>query len=133
MLEKDPTLQIYAWQSGHNRITDISIYGLDNAFPTQMQPELLQQYLHISLQWHKYCGPGIATEGDMKESDGSGKKRKMIDCATQTTPKKTGGGVDLELHEMDTPETKKLKGNIARMTRMIELKREQKQLRAELE
>jgi hypothetical protein len=38
----------------------------------------------------------------MKESDGSEKKRKIIDCATQITLKKIGGSIDLELHEIDT-------------------------------
>jgi hypothetical protein len=85
---------MYAWQVGHQRETNVSIYSKDAVYPTRMQPELLQQFLCISRRWRHFFGAGVASElsvveeEEMGESDGPGKKRKMLDCATQTTPKK---------------------------------------------
>ena len=35
---QDVDLYIYAWQAGHQRETNVSIYGKNAAYPTQMQP-----------------------------------------------------------------------------------------------
>ena len=35
---------VFAWQSGHRPLQRGTNYGLDGAFPTQMQPALLRAY-----------------------------------------------------------------------------------------
>jgi hypothetical protein len=43
---------VYAWQSGHRPRQRNSTYGLDGAYPDQLQPALLRLYLTASKQWH---------------------------------------------------------------------------------
>jgi hypothetical protein len=45
------------------------------------------------------------------------------------TRKKDGRSIDVEVHEIDSLETKKLKGKIADISRIVELRREAKELR----
>jgi hypothetical protein len=143
-VKKDPLREnadayLYAWQAGHQRETNVGIYGLDAAFPTRLQPELLGQFLRISLRWHHYLGPGVAEEKDIEGSDGRG-KRKMVDCATQMTPPKKRKTIDCTtqvtpkkenrpgnfMNEMDSPETKKLKGQMIDIARKLQLRKERK-------
>ncbi|KAG4277085.1 hypothetical protein FPRO04_14179 [Fusarium proliferatum] len=44
----------FAWQSGHRPMQRYSTYGLDGAFPDQLQPALLRIYARISADWHKF-------------------------------------------------------------------------------
>ncbi|KAM5527108.1 hypothetical protein FOXYSP1_20377 [Fusarium oxysporum f. sp. phaseoli] len=44
----------FAWQSGHRPMQRHSTYGLDGAFPDQLQPALLRIYARISAGWHKF-------------------------------------------------------------------------------
>ncbi|PWI64591.1 hypothetical protein PCL_09521 [Purpureocillium lilacinum] len=44
----------FAWQSGHRPRQRNSTYGLDGAFPDQLQPGLLRLYLEVSKQWHAW-------------------------------------------------------------------------------
>ncbi|KJZ69022.1 hypothetical protein HIM_11581 [Hirsutella minnesotensis 3608] len=45
---------IFAWQSGHRPLQRGSTYGLDGAFPTTMQPQLLELYSWASSRWHEF-------------------------------------------------------------------------------
>jgi hypothetical protein len=53
----DPNVA-FAWQSGHRPIARALNYGLDGAFPTQLQPALLQAYEWVSMRWHEFLGQG---------------------------------------------------------------------------
>lgn len=43
-----------AWQSGHRPLQRARTYGLDGAFPTRLQPQLLECYDHVSTRWHEF-------------------------------------------------------------------------------
>jgi hypothetical protein len=45
---------VFAWQSGHRPIQRATTYGLDGAFPTQLQPALLRVYEWASTRWHEF-------------------------------------------------------------------------------
>ncbi|EXM15599.1 hypothetical protein V3481_018826 [Fusarium oxysporum f. sp. vasinfectum] len=45
---------VFAWQSGHRPLQRGSTYGLDGAFPTTMQPQLLDLYEWASVRWHEF-------------------------------------------------------------------------------
>jgi hypothetical protein len=53
----DPNVA-FAWQSGHRPIARATNYGLDGAFPTQLQPSLLRVYEWVSTRWHEFLGQG---------------------------------------------------------------------------
>ncbi|KJZ69798.1 hypothetical protein HIM_10816 [Hirsutella minnesotensis 3608] len=44
----------FAWQSGHRPLQRARTYGLDGAFPTQLQPQLLERYEWASTRWHEF-------------------------------------------------------------------------------
>ena len=48
MFEKDVFYHIFSWQCGHQRRINVSSYGLDAAFPGQIQSALLRLYRYIS-------------------------------------------------------------------------------------
>jgi hypothetical protein len=45
---------VFAWQSGHRPIQRATTYGLDGAFPSQLQPALLRVYEWASTRWHEF-------------------------------------------------------------------------------
>ncbi|KAJ9419471.1 hypothetical protein QL093DRAFT_2591076 [Fusarium oxysporum] len=45
---------IFAWQSGHRLLQRATTYGLDGAFPTALQPQLLESYEGASTRWHEF-------------------------------------------------------------------------------
>ncbi|EXA29297.1 hypothetical protein FOVG_19206 [Fusarium oxysporum f. sp. pisi HDV247] len=45
---------IFAWQSGHRPLQRATTYGLDGAFPTALQPQLLESYEWASTCWHEF-------------------------------------------------------------------------------
>ncbi len=51
----DPNI-VFAWQSGHRPRQRATTYGLDGAFPSRMQPALLNIYEWASVEWHQYLG-----------------------------------------------------------------------------
>ncbi|KFZ16365.1 hypothetical protein V501_02264 [Pseudogymnoascus sp. VKM F-4519 (FW-2642)] len=53
--DADPNV-VFAWQSGHRPLQRGLTYGLDGAFPSQMQPALLNIYEWASMEWHQYLG-----------------------------------------------------------------------------
>jgi hypothetical protein len=44
----------FAWQSCHRPLQRARSYGLDGAFPTQLQPQLLERYMWVSSRWHEF-------------------------------------------------------------------------------
>ncbi|PHH49078.1 hypothetical protein CFIMG_007987RA00001 [Ceratocystis fimbriata CBS 114723] len=44
----------FAWQSGHRPLQRGVTYGLDGAFPHQLQPSLLRAYEWASTRWHEF-------------------------------------------------------------------------------
>jgi hypothetical protein len=80
-LETNIYLSIFPWQAGHQRRVSVSIYGLDAAFPGQLQPALLRFYREISKIWHIWVGVE-------KEEGGQGIPAELVDSETQTTPRK---------------------------------------------
>jgi hypothetical protein len=47
---------VFAWQSGHRPVQRNHTYGLDGAFPNQLQPALLRAYEWASTRWHEFLG-----------------------------------------------------------------------------
>ncbi len=45
---------VFAWQSGHRPLQRGTTYGLDGAFPTTLQPQLLELYQWASFKWHEF-------------------------------------------------------------------------------
>lgn len=45
---------VFAWQSGHRPLQRGITYGLDGAFPHQLQPALLRAYEWASTRWHEF-------------------------------------------------------------------------------
>ena len=45
---------MFAWQSGHRPLQRGTTYGLDGAFPTLLQPQLLEPYQWASSRWHEF-------------------------------------------------------------------------------
>jgi hypothetical protein len=129
ILSKNPDYNIFAFQSGHQRQINLQVYGLNSAYPARLQPEILAQYRRISRLWHRWLG--LLTDG--KEPGTPVKKRKMmVDADTQTTPKKIGHSLDIEEDMADSPETKKLKRGVKDAVRLLEMKKEGKELRKRL-
>ena len=118
---KERSQDVYAWQMGHTRKTNATIYGLDMAYPSQIQPELLDEYRCISVQWHdwlqfKQRNKRISIEGGSKEPM-TPKKRKQTEDSED--------GVDLNV----SPESQRLKKMSKDLERLLELRREEKKLR----
>lgn len=47
---------VFAWQSGHRPLQRGITYGLDGAYPHQLQPALLRIYEWASAKWHEFIG-----------------------------------------------------------------------------
>ncbi|KAH7112035.1 hypothetical protein EDB81DRAFT_671170 [Dactylonectria macrodidyma] len=45
---------VFAWQSGHRPLQRGTTYGLDGAYPTTLQPQLLELYEWASTKWHEF-------------------------------------------------------------------------------
>ncbi|KAH8799327.1 hypothetical protein F5884DRAFT_811481 [Xylogone sp. PMI_703] len=45
---------VFAWQTGHRPLQRESTYGRNVAFPTKLQPGLLQAYEEVSTRWHEF-------------------------------------------------------------------------------
>jgi hypothetical protein len=45
---------VFSWQSGHRPLQRGVTYGLDGAFPHQLQPSLLRAYEWASTRWHEF-------------------------------------------------------------------------------
>jgi len=98
-MSRNKDLNIYAWQTGHRRATNVSTYGLDKAYPGQLQPELLSEYLRISQLWHRWLG---LYEDDVIANEG---KRKCQQEDIKTPEKKQQKTLEPELNV--SPRSKK--------------------------
>jgi hypothetical protein len=127
LLLQDTDRYIYAWQATHQLVTNTLNYGLDHAYPSHLQPELLREYRRISLAWHHWLGlipaldeaqeagsgPGPGPEGGKRKRDDEPrtpprKSRKLVDRTAQTTPslnRVRAWDADVQ----DSPTTRKLK------------------------
>lgn len=52
----DGLSQLLSFQTGHNPATHAGAYALDRAYPAKLQPDLVEQYLHISNVWRQFLG-----------------------------------------------------------------------------
>jgi len=62
LLETNIYYSIFPWQAGHQPRVNVAVYGLDAAFPGQVQPALLRFYREISKIWHHWLGLVTAKE-----------------------------------------------------------------------
>ena|SRR5437762_10769839 len=142
MFEKDVFYHIFSWQCGHQRRINVSSYGLDAAFPGQIQSALLRLYRYISRLWHYWLGllkrdevladrprvigekRDLSTDEDERKEDRlpARKRRKVVDAETQMTPKKESALLDVGMD--DTPVTKNLIEKMQEAERMMRLARE---------
>lgn len=117
LLESNIYYQIFPWQAGHQWRINVSVYGLDMAFPGRLQPALLRLYRQVSRMWHYWLGvleaeeEPVRIEDDQGEEDDSPvsarKRRKVVDAQTQITPKKETVAF-LDIGVDDSPVTKRL-------------------------
>lgn len=133
---QNPDSFMFAWMSAHMPELNITTYGLDIEFPCHLQPELMLMYLRIALLWHEFLKLIGLGEADIEARVGVVKrKRKMVDCEVQTMT--TGDMLDPTKHEDEeepeaSQETKRLRRIIADATRMIKLRKEERDLRESL-
>jgi len=157
LLEMNIYYSIFPWQAGHQRRINVSVYGLDAAFPGRIQPALLRMYRQISRLWHSWLGllkaeketgdnsrinrdkRGLSMDEDEEgeEPMPARKRRKVIDSATQTTPKKEFSLLDISLE--DSPLTKQLiekaregEATLRKTKEVIEIRRQSRNLLNEL-
>jgi hypothetical protein len=58
------------WQRSHRPLQQSTNYGLDGAFPTRLQPALLNVYEWASKQWHQFLGFNETCSGPYAEATG---------------------------------------------------------------
>lgn len=66
---------VFAWQTGHRPLQRAATYGLDGAFPTKLQPALLERYRWASSCWHHF----LELSADMQSNSG-----KRLSCPLQS-------------------------------------------------
>ena len=118
---KERGKDVYAWQMGHTRTTNSMIYGLDAAYPSQMQPELLDEYCWISGEWQEWLGfrrkepilMGVVSEKPVTPKKG---RREEADDEQAWDPNVS-------------PETQRLKKMSKDLSRLMEIRREERKLR----
>jgi len=144
-LEMNIYFSIFPWQAGHQRRLNVSVYGLDAAFPGRIQPALLRFYRQISRIWHYWLGllelEEFLDNGRIKEwleenesPENARKRRKLVDSETQVTPKKKSAILDVRVE--DSPITKALIQGAEMMVRKtkeaVEIRRQSRNLINEL-
>ncbi len=60
--------KLFAWQAGHSLVEDMKTYGLNGAYPTQLQPILIQLYRSLSIMYHDWLGVGRIEESELEET-----------------------------------------------------------------
>ena len=120
--EKERGMDVYAWQTGHLKDMNTAHYGLDIAYPSQLQPELLDEYRRISRRWQDWLG-FIRNE------------IVMINAANQNQPRtptkrKRADEIVSEIQDpKESPESQKLRRMARDLERLMELRREERKLR----
>uniref|UniRef100_A0A0D2XRY5 Uncharacterized protein n=2 Tax=Fusarium oxysporum (strain Fo5176) TaxID=660025 RepID=A0A0D2XRY5_FUSOF len=83
----------FAWSSGHRPLQRARTYGLDGAFPTHLQPQLLERYEWVSVRWHEFLHmPSRCVSPSMRVGTSSGRQE-------HTTP----DAVDFDDQSHDNP------------------------------
>ena len=114
-LDKNIYYSIFPWQAGYQPRINLSVYGLDAAFPGRVQPALLRFYRRISRIWHCWLGllepKELMSDGNIEKwieknesPEHARKRRKVVDSETQVTPKKKSAILDIRVE--DSPVTK---------------------------
>jgi hypothetical protein len=119
--EKERGMDVYAWQTGHLRGTNNGHYGLDVAYPSKLQPELLDEYRRISRRWQEWLGfrkREVVVMSVVREQPVTPKKRTRED-------EDNNGMVDPNI----SPESQRLKKMAKDLDRLMELRREERKLR----
>jgi len=113
--ERDKGKDVYVWQTGHMKTTNTAIYGLDIAYPSQLQ---LDEYRRISARWQQWLGflskEAIAMSTALE---------------TQKKNRRMAPGADEEselVDELMSPECQKLKKMANDLARLMELRREER-------
>ena len=143
MLNRNRDHNVYAWQTGHQRSTNVSTYGLDQTFPSRLQPELINEYIRISRIWQIFGkvwnGPVTVhvektvnrrNEVEMESDGGS----EMANERALQTPKRKRHTVEvLEIEGVDSanisPESKRLLDMQRVYAKLFECRRTQKALK----
>jgi hypothetical protein len=76
----------FAWQSGHRPIARATNYGLDGAFPTQLQPSLLRAYEWVSARWHEFLRQGSKSASQPSSDKGTTRLGQASDELCQRSP-----------------------------------------------
>jgi hypothetical protein len=115
LLESNIYYHIFPWQAGHQWRINVSVYGLDMAFPGRLQPALLRLYRQISRLWHYWLGVLETAEeqavriedeeGEERESPVSARKRRkvILDAEKQIIPKKEMDFLDIGVDNSQFP------------------------------
>ena len=77
---------IFAHQSGHRPRQRGTNYGLDGAFPTKLQPQLLELYEWASTRWHEFLHlpSKLVQDPPSASSDGTASHEYVVDaCAPE--------------------------------------------------
>jgi hypothetical protein len=88
---------VFAWQSGHRPLQRGTTYGLDGAYPTQLQPALLRAYEWASTRWHEFLHQPSKVMSSARSTAVSGRARslsppllpQLADTNTRPTKRKT--------------------------------------------
>ncbi|KAH7118435.1 hypothetical protein EDB81DRAFT_873174 [Dactylonectria macrodidyma] len=68
---------VFAWQSGHRPMQRAVTYGLDGAYPHQLQPSLLRAYEWASTRWHEFLHQASKKGAHVDEDPPTSIKRSM--------------------------------------------------------
>jgi hypothetical protein len=113
-------MDVYAWQTGHLRGTNNGHYGLDIAYPSQLQPELLDEYRRISGRWQEWLGfirkEVIMLNAVNEDQAVTPTKLKRVEKNTEITD------------ATESPESQKLRRMVRDLDRLMELSREERKL-----
>jgi len=60
---EDQGEMVSAWQGGHTKKMSLSLYGVNSAYPVNLQPQLLADYWHASRAWHGFLGLDVYQDG----------------------------------------------------------------------
>jgi len=77
----DGLFRLLSFQTGHNLATHAGAYALDRAFPAKLQPDLVEQYLQISILWHQFLD--LAKEHRFRANLGSNTSRTSPEALMQ--------------------------------------------------
>ena len=123
-LKKAKEQDAYAWQTGHLHATNATVYGLDAAYPSRLQPELLREFRRISSRWHTWLG--FMARGGTQEPlpDHTNERGGLM-----TTPTRKRIRDQLSDESLLSPETQRLKKMKIDLERLMEIRREEKMLR----